>query len=301
MNNENINELIKIGVDKALKLQQKYGYPDNITHLLYLIIPAFIIKYGINEEKYIIDCFNNVPILIDDRKDQVYQAYYRSIPAYNGTEYITNKGIVLNNYENISLMQLLDNLVHEFNHALNSIHQELKIMEDKLYVRTGLTYIVYDAKTLMPIEKQDSSTLEEIINTKQTESVINIINSFSNYNIVNLEVINTLYSLEKSYKSNAYLLQSLVCKTLISNKTFFSTLEKLRFKGDIDVIENWFDDITNIPGSYKRLIDLLKDTLDYQLKLNDKKIKFFTIRKIKKLTQELINIINIFDNNCNYR
>lgn len=301
MNNNQINELIDIGVQISLQLEKKYNYPSNITHLLYLIIPAFIIKYGISEERYIIDCFNNVPILIDDKQDNVYQAYYRSIPSFNGSNYITNKGIVLNNYNNISLMQLLDNLVHEFNHAINSIHQELNVNKDKLYIRTGLTYIIYDTNTLNPISKLDNSILEEIINTKQTEMIIDIINSFNNYNITNLEVTNTLYSLQKSYKSNAYLLQSIVCRRLIENKTFFSTLENLRFKGNISDIELWFDGITNINGSYQKLVSLLKQTLDYQLMLTKKKFKYFTIRKIKRINQELLEIIDIFDNNCNYR
>ena len=78
--------------------------------------------------------------------------------------------------------------------------------------------------------------MEEIINTKQTEIIIDIINSFNQYNISNREITNTLYAIESeikdSYQSNAYLLQSLVCRSLIENKTFFSTLENLRFIGE---------------------------------------------------------------------
>lgn len=301
-----MNHLIEESVLLANQLETRYHYPNNITHLLYLIIPAFIVKYGITNERVILDSFSKIPILIDDKQDQVYQAYYRSIPVYENGKYSTHKGIVLKNYQNISLMQLLDNLVHEFNHAINSMNQELKIINDKLYVRTGLTSIIYNKSNLSPIGKEDNSILEEIINTKQTEMIIDIINSFGNYEIHNSTVVTTLYSIKNSisnsYQSNAYLLQSLVCKSLIENKTFFSTLENLRFKGNIDDIESWFDSITNQEGSYKKLIELLKLTLDNQMKFTKtNKFKYFTIRKLKKINQEAMAIVNLFDQNCNYR
>ena len=306
MDHRQMNHLIEESVLLAVQLEIKYHYPNNITHLLYLIIPAFIVKYGIENERVILDSFMKVPILIDDKQDQIYQAYYRSVPVFEDGKYSTHKGIVLKNYQNISLMQLLDNLVHEFNHAINSIHQELRIIDDKLYVRTGLTSIIYDKNHLSSIGKEDNSILEEIINTKQTEMIIDIINSFSKYEIHNSTVVATLYSIKNSiskfYQSNAYLLQSLVCKSLIENKTFFSTLENLRFKGNIDDIESWFDSITGQEGSYKRLVELLKLTLDYQMKLTKtKKFKYFTIRKIRKINQEAMTIVNLFDQNCNYR
>ena len=203
-------------------------------------------------------------------------------------------------------MQLLDNLVHEFNHAINSIYQESKEIEDKIYLRTGLTYIIYNRNTLKQVKKDESYILEEIINTKQTEIIIDIINSFNKYSINDITVTNTLYainhSITNSFKSNAYLLQSLVCKTLIENKTFFSTLENLRLKGNVDELDSWFDNITGDLGSYKKLISILNDVMKYQIKLNEnKKFNYFIIRKIKKLNISAIEIINKFDANCNYR
>ena len=203
-------------------------------------------------------------------------------------------------------MQLLDNLVHEFNHAINSIYQESKEIEDKIYLRTGLTYIIYNRNTLKQVKKDESYILEEIINTKQTEIIIDIINSFNKYSINDITVTNTLYainhSITNSFKSNAYLLQSLVCKTLIENKTFFSTLENLRLKGNVDELDSWFDNITGDLGSYKKLISILNDVMKYQIKLNEnKKFNYFIIKKIKKLNISAIEIINKFDANCNYR
>ena len=306
MDNNKINSIIDNSIKIADDLGKKYNYPSNITHLFYLIIPAFIIKYGLENERLILDSFMKIPVLINDKQDQVHQAYYTSRPVYINDQIITHKGIVLNNYQNISLLQLIDNLVHEFNHAINSINQELTIIDDKLYIRTGLTAIIYNKNNLTVIGKQDNSILEEIINTKQSEMIIDIINSLSNYEINNSTVVSTLYSIknsiENSYQSNAYLLQSLVCKNLIENKTFFSTIENLRFKGNVNDIESWFDTITGKDGSYNRLIELLRQTIDYQVELSKKKkFKYFIINKIKKLNQEAMSIVKLFDQNCNYR
>lgn len=306
MDDIKINSLINDCVKVADNISNKYNYPSNITHLLYLIIPSFIIKYGLENERNIINSFNEIPILINDKQDQVYQAYYQSIPIYQNNQIITRKGIVLNNYKNISLMQLIDNLVHEFNHAINSINQELKIVDEKLYIRTGLTAIIYNTKDLKPIEKEDNSILEEIINTRQSEMIIDIINSLNNYQIENSTVVSTLYSIKNSinnkYQSQAYMLQSLVCKSLIENKTFFSTIENLRFKGNIDDIGPWFDSITGSTNSYNKLISLLKLTIEYQMELSKKKLfKKGLINKIKNINKEALSIVKLFDQNCNYR
>ena len=122
-------------------LSNKYQYNSNITHLLYLIIPAFISKYSLTKEQLILSTFQNVKIIISPEKDKNIQAYYTSIPSYQENKIVTTKYIIIKNYENISLIQLLDNLVHEFNHAINSYQQEIKIKDNILFLRTGLTLL----------------------------------------------------------------------------------------------------------------------------------------------------------------
>ena len=76
------------------------------------------------------------------------------------TEYKTTKFMVIQNYQKNSLVDLLDNLVHEFNHALNSSINEIKITKNYLYLRTGLTYRVYKKEDLSFIRKDKSYLLE---------------------------------------------------------------------------------------------------------------------------------------------
>lgn len=301
-----LNELMNRSKGVVSSLIEKYQYPSNIIHLLYLIIPAFVVKYGLENERYIFRCFEQIPIFVRDQKDTVYQAYYSSIPLLDGDKVITRKGIVLNNYENIELMQLLDNLVHEFNHAVNSINNEVSWDSSQIKVRTGISYIIYDRKTLKPLEKERSAIIEEIINTKQTELIIDIIHSFYHYEFTDQTITNALYSIHNSiqqkYQSNAYLLQSMVCRSLMTNKTFISTLENLRFQGNVEEIDYWFDHITGISESFQKLIHLLDQTLKLQMDLENKKgIRFLKISKIRSLNEEAMRIVEKFNQNCNYR
>ena len=113
-------KLIERYIPFITNLSTKYQYSSNITHLLYLIIPAFISKYSLSKENIILSTFQQTKIIISTKNSKTIAAYYTSIPNYQHNKITTTKYIVIQNYHNISLIQLLDNLVHEFNHAINS-------------------------------------------------------------------------------------------------------------------------------------------------------------------------------------
>ena len=124
MNSKLIIEREKKFIDE---ISDKYNYDSNIRHLLYIIIPAFIIKYGTNKEKLILNTFKNIKIRITNQEDKMVKAYYSSTPRKINNEYTTIKYMMIQNYNNIGLVELLDNLVHEFNHAVNSYLNEIKV------------------------------------------------------------------------------------------------------------------------------------------------------------------------------
>lgn len=298
MDNNKLIDRYKVIVDN---ISYKYKYDNNIRHLLYIIVPAFIKKYGVDREKLIINTFDNVKVFISDSKSYIINAFYTSIPRYIGDKIITDKMIVINNYEKISLVNLLDNLVHEFNHAVNSYNNEIKYLDGKLYLRTGLTWSIYDKKDLQPIMKDDSYVLEEIINTKQTEDIIDIIKKF---NINNSLISNTIYSINNetnnNYSSKAYYLESYICKRILNNRTFISTLESLRISGNVSDIEGWFDNITS-NGIYNKLINYLNKVLSIQMDLSKVRcFKRLKINKLRDLSKKIMYIIDEFDSNCNY-
>lgn len=283
-----------------------YNYIDNIRNLLYIIVPAFILKYGLDNEKSILNTFKDVRILIKEGSNKRVQAFYKSIPIKEGNDIELHKFIVLQNYHDNSLVELLDNLVHEYNHALNSENNEINYNENKLGLRTGLSYIVYDKDTLEFISKDNNYILEEILNTKETEEIINIIHSFLNYKFDNKKINTALYFIDNhikdKYSSESYKLETFFTKELTSNRTFMATLSKLRIKGAIDDIEYWFDNITGIKGSYKNLVDIIVEVTNIKNKepkwiFGKNKWK----RKINELYQNALAIINTFNNNCNYK
>lgn len=296
------SNLINKYIPKINNISLKYHYDNNIKHLLYLIIPAFITKYK-HKEQLIINTFTNTPIIISNQQNNYINAYYTSIPTYNGNNIITNKFIIINNYHKMSLVNLLDSLVHEFNHAINSYQNEIDIKNNILYLRTGLTYSTYSLPNLIPKEKLSSYVLEEIINTKQTETIINIIKNYhdKSYDFIS----NTIYALNNettsNYVSNAYYLETHLLSKLLSNKTFIYTLENLRIEGNIKDIESWFNNITNIKNSYNTLINKLNKVFSLEIKLTETKhFKKSLIFKIKTESYAITHIVETFNNNCNY-
>lgn len=297
------NTLIEKEKNFIDSISDMYGYDSNIRHLLYLIIPAFIIKYGLQKEKLILNTFKETMIISSTKESKTIKAYYSSAIKCQDGKYYTKKYMVIQNYNKISLVDLLDNLVHEFNHAINSYNNEVKVGKKYLYLRTGLTYRIYKKENLSFLKKDPSYLLEEIINTKQTEDVINIIKGFNQHDST---LSNTIYAINSetsnSYNSNSYYLEGYVCKKILENRTFIKTLETLRLTGDIYDINKWFDDIIGKEGSYKELISLLNET--YNLEIEYSKRKFFkstTLGKIKDTSRKIMRLVETFNNNVNYR
>ena len=297
------NLVIEKEKDFIDQISDNYGYDSNIRHLLYIIIPAFIIKYGISKEKFILNTFKDTMIINSNKESNAVKAYYLSKPIYINGEYKTQKTMVIHNYNKISLVNLLDNLVHEFNHAVNSYQKEIKETNKYILLRTGLTYRVYNKSDLSFVKKDQSFILEEIINTKQTEDIINIIKTFSPNNS---SISNTIYAINSEtnhkYNSNSYYLQSYVCKEILNNRTFISTLEGLRITGDVYEINKWFDDIVGKEGKYKELISLLHEIFDLEVEYSKRKyIKSIIINKIRDKSKEISRIIEEYNNNVNFK
>lgn len=294
------NKIIEKYIQESNEISNKYNYNPNIRYLLKIIIPAFIIKYSLKREKIILDTFKNTKIYISNKQSPNINAFYTSTPIRENNKIITKKMIVINNFEKQNLIELLDSLVHEFNHAINSYNNEIKITNNLILLRTGLSNIAYDYQTLLYKEKNNSYVLEEIINTKQTEEIIDIIKSF-NSPLVN----DTIYAInnetDNNYNSKSYYLESSICQKILKNRTFISTLENLRITGNIDDIEDWFDNITGIKNSYQSLINNLKKIID--LESEYLKVKFFKnikLNQIKKLSQKTLYIIDTFTKNTKY-
>ena len=301
----NFNYYIENYHDRIKNIINKFNYPDNIGHLLYIIIPAFIYNYGIDKEQVVINVFNNIEIKFSTEINKRITAFYSSIPYKDNNTIKSYKYIYLYNYSSSSLIELIDNLVHEFNHAINSYKNEIIVKDNTVNVRTGISFIKYDFNSLKPLNKDVQTTLEEVLNTKQTVDIINTILSIDKNTITNGAIYNIINSLslevQYPYESNSYLLHTYICKYLLENRAFTSTFNVLRFSGNIEDLESWFDNIVGQHGSYKELVTNLEEIMDLTNKLTKKRIKFLIINRIKELNKKTMNLIDLFNENCNYK
>ena len=297
-----MNESISF-IDNELTI---YNYSTDIKHLLYIIIPAFIIRYEYKNKNNIFQVFREVPLIETNENNKRFQAYYTSYPYKSNNKILTRKYILVRHYRDKPLIELLDNIIHEYNHAINSFINEIKLTKTKIYIRTGLSYALFDRKTLKPLGIDDKNILEEILNTKQTEEVVDIINDFNKYEINNFDISNTLYSINNTinnqYKSNAYSLQKTFTKNLTNNKTVINILSNMRFNGNIDEIPTFFDDIVGKENSYNDLIYILNESS--RLEREYAKAKLFKktkLNKIRTLYKKANIIIDKFNNNYHFK
>ena len=304
---ENINPFLNKYIDIINTICNDFNYDSNIKHLLYLIIPAFIIKYGTNNENMIIDCFKKIKVYDNGKKDEKLQAVYSRVLKKDIKGYYTDKYISIYNYSMVTLPDLIDDIVHEYNHAINSYNNEISYDDEFVRVRTGLSTLIYDKKTLNFIKKSEDTYLEEVLNTVQTEEIINIISSFGKYKIDNIEYANTLYALKAEingelYTSSGYGFQKYICSELTKNKTFTPTVNNLRFKGFIEDIPRLFDDVIGTDGSYNKLNNLLSELSILSIKYDKAKIfKKSILNKIQSKTKEALALIKEYDSKCIFK
>ena len=310
IDDKNINSLINRYINTVDNIANQYKYHINIKHVLYIIIPAFIIKYGLENESKILKLFKDTEIIINENNiDNTETAFFYRNILKKHNNYIIDKKVVLNKFNQVPTIELIDSLIHEFNHAINSINNEVNIDNNHIYLRSGILYTKYNKENLTIIDsQQDYIILEEILNTIQTEEIINIILSLNKYsaNIDNHEISNILYALNKEignkYSSKAYFLQTYLSKELLRNRTFEKTLNSLRLSDNIINIEKWFDDITGKNNSYKILCQKLTNIHNLEIKYN--KTKYFKQRilnNIKSNFTDISIIIEKFNDNCIYK
>ena len=305
MDNLDVNFLLNKYTSFVDSISLEYGYDNNLKHLLSFIVPSFIIKYGILNEKMILKVFRDVRVIVSTKEDDKRPAYFTRVLKNENGEIVIYRYIVLDQYKTASLSSLLDSIIHEFCHAVNSYNNEVVVDNDYVKIRSGVSYLIYDKKTLKFIKKSNENILEEVLNTINTEDIVNIIKSFSKYNL-GVEYENMVYSLNSitssSFESDAYSFEKYICKILVNNKTFIPTINNLRIKGITEDIPSLFDNITEIDGSYDELNNnlFLIHELEYKY-VNSKFFKKRILRKIRTLSKKVIDIINLYDSKCIYK
>ena len=295
INQNNINLLFNNYISFVDDLSKKNNYNDNVKNLLYILIPAFISKYGVGKEPQILNTFEN--ILINIKEESIFTR--ELIKEQN--EYKTNKTITIKPFTTSSLSKILDSTVSLFNKAVNSINEEIIEDDNYIYVREGLNYYIYNKKDLSFIKKNDNNVFEELLNISQCEEILKIIASFKNYEIENNDISSFIYELNYEFdnillESNAYYVQKQICYDLMNSKLLIPSVNKYRFKGNIKEIEKKFDDVLRKPNSYKKFNELLNNIHELIIKCDENKsLKDEYLNDIKESVKELTDIVKEYE------
>ena len=96
LDKSNCNSFFNKYVNFVDKISSFFKYEDNIRHLLYLIVPAFVLKYGISNESVILKCFESTKIYVSGTEERMVTAYFSRNIKKENNNYYTSKYIVLN-------------------------------------------------------------------------------------------------------------------------------------------------------------------------------------------------------------
>lgn len=280
------NKYINRAKDLVDEISNYYFYDNNTRHLLYVVVPSFLSYYGLGKEKIIRDVFKKIPIIYKDL-DGPLASFNKS---YQGNEF---KGVIYISKRISSISDKLDQMIHEYNHAINSYNKPL--INGAL--RTGLSLTKNGVK-------DNKYIFEEAINTYQSASILEYIKSFDLNNIESAEIANTIYTIKKEHPdrfiSKGYSFYTELLYPILSNKSFMLTLEDIRFTGELNDFLTYFESIMG-PNTYEafndELIALNKDIYNYS------KAKIFKKRKlleVRRSINEVKHYINLFINNKIY-
>ena len=283
------------------ELSSIYNYDSNVTHLLKILIPLFAMKYEISNEKMILDVFKKVPIVFEDsfNSDDV-NALYLSRPVRRNGEITLIQQIIINGRkDNLLYLSFLENMVHEYLHAFNSYRNSHHADNTFLCLRTGLSNSVFDKDTLKFIKHDSSLLLEEVLNTKESEKLIQLLlEQNSTLADVSIVLSSMKQEINGDFHALGYRLPLLLVEKLITNSSFYHQALFYRLNGEIENFGMWFDSITNVDGSYKKFNQLLTKIVD--LISNLEHVSFLlrgkNNRDIKKNLVLLNDIINLYLN-----
>lgn len=214
-----------------------------------------------------------------DFRDQILNNHLKNIPGFVSNYYDSNdeqvhRTIYLSSYRQ-SILDLLDIMVHEMNHIVNSKENETFFLGDHLTYRTGLCYQVDGQKKYF--------TLEEIYNTLQVEEIIHIIRQFSSCSIEDKYLTKLVEQISKQskngFQSAAYQDISSLVRPLFRNPIFHDFVKTERWNGHLDKIQEQFNYVVgdDVFDTYCSSLD----TVNSESFFGEKPIQY--IRKCTKL------------------
>lgn len=300
------------------KLQERYGYKEELTEVLGKIIPAFIQHLGQENEQLILDAISSCEIHLQQENETpeeylsdffphkdigtiptIAVAFYDSMPIVTNEGisskrliYLTSKGS-----SDLKKEETMATLVHEMGHLIKAYNKEYSIANGEIQKRDGIatTVITRDEETGKYVAGEEAHTgIEEAINCYDEEKIMSIIlgrqfDSYSYFHKLN-EAIDPIYAN-----------QELV--NIFRNAQLNGTNEHIKYLGaeNFKTLSDCFKELYFVvtkPFLAKRknggekspsqLIEEAKSKIvDYANEYRDKKEKIFSLKVIEELDKEV--------------
>ena len=300
------------------KLQEGYGYNEELTEVLGKIIPAFIQHFGQENEQLILDAISSCEIHMQ-QENETPEEYLSEffphkdigrIPAiavafYDSMPIVTNEGIsskrliylTSKGSSDLQNEQTMATLVHEMGHLIKAYNKEYSIANGQIQKRDGIatTVITRDEETGKYVAGEEAHTgIEEAINCYDEEKIMSIIlgrqfDSYSYFHKLN-EGINPLYA-------NQELVNIFRNAQLNGSNEHIKYLGAEKFKTLSDCFEELYFVVTKPfiakrkNGGEKDILQLIEEAkskiADYANAYRDEKEKKFSLEAIEELDKEV--------------
>lgn len=147
--------------------------------------------------------------------------------------------IILSSYYKMQPDELLENMVHEVNHAVTSINNGISFVNGDKTTRMGIYTKNHESNT------RNNYILEESFNVLQAAEITEHILGFSNFNVCDCDIKYSLDSMRyaANKKRNGFGYEDTVgiVRPLYNNSSFGQYLKECRITGNIQNIDKMFD------------------------------------------------------------
>ena len=269
---ESVNYLLNYSKLMVDEISQNKASQNDFKSFQYLIFAGMISYYGFEHIDAIYKAFHNTEFInVSSDSNGVFDEAGRRTTAdcqtvlsfRNGKYHIKNSIRYLLSISDVS--QLLDCLIHEVNHVVNSVMSPICKRDSSLVYRMGVNIYALDDSF------SESEILEETFNVLQTQEIKGHIRSFLNYSIYDSNIAATLDILRRAKVNWGEIgYESVVpdIKPLYLHRDFNCLLKENRLSGDIKEIRFAFDQKVGI-GSFVDLsnhLEAIWNQRDYRQK-----------------------------------
>lgn len=270
--NKEVNDLLNYSkkmIDQ-INLCKEIPCPDELRKLEYLTFAGLYYFYGVEHFNEVFQAFLGTEfIYCKDNVSDVLRKYTNHSPDeiemlsspntpgffyfdFDSDGIMRRKIFVFENEEH-SYGEILECIVHEVNHAVNSVNNVLVEHDDYISVRTGLSTAIFcDGENFF----EDKKALEEVYNQLQTIDIVDHIFDFSQYDIEDSDIKESFDHLKSDhpygYTCKGYVSLRSILRPLYDDDNFNLIVRENRLEGSLDKIEEAFDSRTG-DGAYKLL------------------------------------------------